>query len=174
MDARRFQFARLANLLVPGAGLIALRREWLGLSIAVLFAVAAQLAVCGLWIVPADFPRYFGVGAAVAAVVVWSFAQWLTWSRIRALSAPELARELEALREQAAEALDRSDREAARRELLLALSVDDESVATLLLWARLLSAEGSPREAQRAWRRVIALGAAGADRTEAEAGLARA
>ena len=34
------------NLLVPGTGLILLRREWLGLAMAMLFCVCAQV---GLW-----------------------------------------------------------------------------------------------------------------------------
>lgn len=168
---KRARIAIFVNVLVPGSGLIVLRREWLGLAVAVLFTVLAQIAVFGRWIVPQDVPAWVSGGASLAAGAVWGLAQWLGWAQARFNESAELRRELEMLRARAEEALARGDNAAARRELLAAGSLDDEDVACLALWARLMTETGETAAARRAWRRVVALDAKGADVQAARAAL---
>ena len=60
MAMRRQGLARVINLVAPGSGLVLLRREWLGLAVAALFAVLGQVVVLGSG--PADA----GVGDGIA------------------------------------------------------------------------------------------------------------
>lgn len=168
----RERVARIVNLLVPGSGMILLRREWLGITLAALFTVVAQIAILGYWVVPLDIPRWLTTTGAVVTIAVWLLAQWLVWRRAGLLSAPALASELVELRQRAADALARNDHAEAHRVLLVTLSVDDEDVESAVLWARLMTAMGREDEARRGWRRVLALDAPEDHRTAAQNALA--
>ncbi len=153
----QYRSAIILNLLAPGAGLIMLRREWLGAALALLFGVLAQVVVFGWLIVPADVPAWMVVVAGAAAAGVWGAGQWLLGRRLRLLRSPELAQELAQMRAEARRALDDGDLDEAHRTLLVALSVDDEDVELAVLWAQLMSAMGRRGDARRGWRRVLAL-----------------
>jgi hypothetical protein len=159
---RRAIWARLLNLVVPGSGMILLRREWLGFVAAILFSLLAALAIVGRWVVPRDVPPLLVAVSGWAAVGVWGLTQWLVHRRARWLASPALARELAVMRAQAAEALAEGDHMEAHRVLLVARSVDDEDVELAVLWAELMTAMGRQRAARRGWQRVRRLDRSGA------------
>jgi len=67
----------LLNLLVPGSGLIAAGRRWLGLSLAALFGLCAHVVVAGFLIAPLAWPRGYTWAAALLAAAAWGTAQYL-------------------------------------------------------------------------------------------------
>jgi hypothetical protein len=148
---RRFRTAIGMNALVPGTGLIALGRVWLGIALAAWFALGAEVAACGVLIAPASIPRWIAWAAGLLAGAAWLVGQSLLMSHVRTLRDPSLPADLKALRDLAEQALARGDLAAARLSLRVALSVDDSDVATRVLWARLLSKKGSRAKARRAW-----------------------
>jgi hypothetical protein len=168
----RFRVALVLNLLVPGGGLVMLQREWLGLTVAVLFVVLAQIGVFGLWIVPVDVPRWQAGSALGAAGLVWAAAQVLAWTRFRAMTSPDVQRDLVELRTRASAAMAAKDWTDAHCVLLLALNLDDEDVHTVALWAELMGHMGHRRDARRGWKRVQSMDRAGQYRHAVEAALA--
>ena len=64
----------LANVIAPGAGLVILRREWLGVSLAILCTLFLQVALWGFFILPASIPWAVSVLAAVAGAGTWAAA----------------------------------------------------------------------------------------------------
>lgn len=148
---RRFWPAIVINLLVPGTGLIALGRVWLGVAVALWFGLGAEVAICGTVLAPMSFPPWVTVTGGGLAVAAWLAGQGLLIGRVRFLRDPNLPTELKALRELAEQALARGDLAAARSSLVVALSIDDADVPTRILWARLLSRKGSAARARRAW-----------------------
>ena len=66
-----------ANLVVPGTGLIARRREWLGAALALLFGVCGHAAILGTWVAPKQWPAWITTAAWVLAGSVWAAAQGL-------------------------------------------------------------------------------------------------
>ena len=134
---KRYRYAIFLNVLIPGSGLIVLRREWLGLSISVLFSLFAQIVIFGWLIVPLDIPKWAVTASVAGLAAVWGLSQYLVFARIRQVSSPELARELHILRTRAREMMDRGEYAEARQVLLLARSVDDEDAESAVLWAKL-------------------------------------
>ena len=150
----RKRLAVLSNLIVPGAGLIVLRREWLGFTLAVLFGIVAQIVILGLWIVPHDIPRWVWLAAVMVTIGVWLFAQWRLLIRVRDENSPDFVQELEELRSLAEVALQKEDFDEARRVLLVALKINDEDLAVQVLWARLMGLTEQGKPARVAWKRV--------------------
>jgi len=142
------------NVLVPGAGLVLLRREWLGTALAFLFCGFGQLGLLGGWIIPGSIPHGVTWLAAATSVVVWIVAQALFWSRWAALHHPSVPQQKAALIQLASEAMGEGIYVNARLALESALALDDEDLAANLLWARLLTTMGWFPEARKAWRRV--------------------
>ncbi|NOT02065.1 MAG: hypothetical protein HOP29_15745 [Phycisphaerales bacterium] len=163
--------ARILNLIVPGAGLIVLRREWLGFAVAMLFCVLAQIALLGWLIIPVTIPRWVGIPAGLAAVGVWWWGQWLMALRIGHTMNPEINRELAALAERARGAIRDGRMVEARHLLETALTINDEDVPANACWAELMTEMGSHTEAGRAWRRVLALARDAETRTVARRAL---
>jgi hypothetical protein len=162
----RFLAAIALNLLMPGAGLIALGRLWTGLLAAVLYTICAGAAIVGSLLAPASVPVALTIGGGGLAGATWLLAQWMLWDRLRTLRDPALASELAVLRAQATTAIERNDLQEARGLLAIALSIDPDALDTVVLWARLSAALGRFREARRAWRLVSRSGDA-AQRREA-------
>lgn len=169
---RRETVARVVNVIAPGSGLILVRREWLGLALATLFAAAGQIAILGAWVIPLEVPGWLTAGAAGAGLLIWAHAQWLLHRRIRLSASPVLAEELVGLRRRAADALARADFADAQRILLVAMSINDEDADVAELWARLKSAQGEREAARRGWRRVLVLSSVAAQRRAARDALA--
>ncbi|HOW70660.1 MAG TPA: hypothetical protein PKY77_08670 [Phycisphaerae bacterium] len=149
---KRFLQVTVMNLIVPGTGLMMLGRGWLGLALAVWFALAAEVAIAGLLIAPAVVERWAALAVGGFALAAWFVAQGLLISRIRFLLDPALPRELAILRRLARGCLAHGKWKAARSALLLAMSVDDGDAETRLLWARLVSETAGGRRAWAAWR----------------------
>lgn len=170
---RRFWPAIVMNLLVPGTGLIALGRVWLGVANALWFALGAEAALCGALLAPMSVPRWITVVAGTLAGAAWLVGQGLLFGRIRLLLDPNLPSELKALRDLADKALTRGDLKAAEFSLRVALSIDDADVPTRILWARLLSSKGNAARARRAWREAQQLDSEQAYSTEIRQALDR-
>ncbi len=145
------------NVLAPGAGLILLRREWLGTLLAVFFTVPGLIGLWGLLIIPAQWPAWMVTGALIVAGLIWLWAQWLLVQRARETGSPALAEELERLCRRADECLERSDIPAAYRTLLVARSLNDEDLEVIRRWAELMTRMDRVRHARRAWRTVARL-----------------
>ena len=160
-----------ANLIAPGAGLVILRRDALGVSLVVLFAILAQVAIWGILLVPSSIPDPVSVAAFVGAGVVWLAAQWMAHNQARRALGVEVERELALLRDRVARAIE-DERFADARDLLgIGLQINDEDLDLNVQTARLLMLDGQLPEARRAWRRVVDLDRAGQYREEAKAAL---
>lgn len=168
----RKRFALILNLIVPGAGLILLQRDGLGLVISLLFCVCAQIGLWGWWIVPASVPRWITFSGMAGAGVVWLGAQYLLRARMRTAFAPGIEHEIERLCAEARQAFDAGEFAQAEELLLVALTLNDEDVRVNALWAELMTSLGRFQNARRAWRRVIQLADDAAERRQAAAALA--
>ncbi len=147
------------NCIVPGTGLIALGRTWLGVALAIWFGLGAEAAACGALIAPASLPTAVTVIGALFAAGAWVLGQGLLLSRIRLLRDPNLRDELAILRRMAEQSLLAGDYRTARSVLLAARSLDDSEVATCILWARLITLTGKRSRARRAWLQAARLDA---------------
>ncbi len=153
----RVSVAMFLNAVVPGAGLIVLRREWLGLVVSVLFAVFSLIFIFSRWITPADIPTWAAYSALVGLILVWAGSMAVVVLRARFVGDPELVAEIEQLRKQASTAIESGDFTEAKRELLVALSLDDENAETWMVWSELMKRQGNARAARAGWKRVIRL-----------------
>ncbi|MHC4609438.1 MAG: hypothetical protein ACYS7M_03730 [Planctomycetota bacterium] len=170
----RSRSAIIFNLIVPGSGLILLRRDWLGLATALLFTILAEVALLGLLILPATIPPWMTTACLSAALFVWLGAQWRLWVRVRVVTGPAVERELALLRRRSAEAVANEAYAEALDILQVAMTLSDEDVAANIQWAELMTLMGRFRQARRAWRRVLQLDRTGQHRrrtTEALAAL---
>ncbi len=168
----RTPLALVCNAIIPGSGLIILRREWLGLAAAALFGVFGQIALLGLLLLPATIPAWLTTLSFSAAVFVWLGAQWRLAVRIRTATGPEVDRELAFLRQQAAEAVARQAYADATDILRVAMTLNDEDLEANIQWAELMTLTGKFAHAARAWRRVLQLDRTGQHRRRAREALA--
>lgn len=170
-DQAHRTWALWLNLIAPGAGLAILRREWLGLAAALLFALLAQVALWGLLVIPASIPTGLSVAAGVGAATVWLGAQRISRSRAQVVLGAKARQEIDLLSDRASEAMKHGRLADARDLLTLALAIDDEHLGLHLEWARLMTLTSELRAARRAWRRVIQLDTTGRHRSEAIAAM---
>ncbi len=147
----------LINLVVPGAGLIILRREWLGLAISLLFGGLCEIGVLGWLLLPSMIPRWLCVTMLASASVIWLGAQVLLMRRWRQSCGSVVGGELMLLIRRSDEAITADNLDEAHDLLRAALSINDEHVDVLERWARLMAQMGHGREAAKAWRRVLQL-----------------
>ena len=145
----------LLNLILPGAGLIVRRREWLGFSLALLFGICGNLALAGWLIAPAAVPSGLTFPAFVISGLIWLIAQ-ICLLRQAAWEA-RCARDMSLLLRKACVALDSGEIEPARVCLESGFALDNENVGLHILWARLLALEGDVRSARKALVRVAKL-----------------
>lgn len=169
----RRRWALVLNAVAPGVGLVVFRREWLGLAIALLFSLLAQVALWGWWITPATIPVLVSAAAGVAAGVVWAGAQWLACMYARRMPGVSAAQELKRLQSQADQAAAHERFDEARDLLQMALTINDDDVELQVRWARLMSLTGDARAARSAWKTVLKLDAPRPYRTEAAAAVER-
>ena len=150
----RSQAAIWVNVLIPGAGLIILRREWLGSTVALLFGMLAGSGIWGCLITPASVGAWTVGLMLTGAALIWLGGQVLLRRQLAVFNDPSRAREVERLRQQAADSASAGNYTEALSMLRLALSLNDEDLDTLVQQADLLTALGRFREARRAWRQV--------------------
>lgn len=67
----------LINFIIPGAGLILLRREWLGFCLALVFAICANFTAAGILIAPLAWPKWLVTLAGILTASAWLLAQVL-------------------------------------------------------------------------------------------------
>ncbi len=167
----RIRAAFILNLLVPGSGLIVLRREWLGLAITVLFVVFAQIGLVGTWLLPESLPDLVTLGGWAAAGLVWAGAQWLLWLRRREVAGHGVATELESLCARSAAAVEARDYAGAHDILMVALTLNDEHPEVIRQWAQLMTLMGRFRQARKAWHRLRRMATGDDDRLAAREAL---
>jgi hypothetical protein len=143
--SKRHRLAMLVNLFVPGAGMIVLRREWLGLSLSVCFTLFTQMAVMGLAVVPHDVPRWLTWSCALGAVLIWAASQVLSFRRVRLLGSPIYQNEVHELCRRCREAMQRGNWSDAFDLLQVALRLDDEHLEAAQLRAQILAKIGRTR-----------------------------
>lgn len=160
------------NLVAPGAGLIVLRREWLGAVLALLFTVLLQLGLWGLLIIPEEFTGAATWGSLAAACGVWLAAQGMGAARARAILGPGARQQLQVLHAQAALDIEQARLADARELLLIALALSDEDPKSRCLWAQLMTLTGNFQAARKGWETVLKLDRAGTHLEEARAALA--
>jgi len=156
-DRFRRHVVILVNAVAPGAGLVMLRWEWLGLTIAVMFASVAQLALWGNLLVPAAVPVGLTIGSTILAAAVWIAAQWLGANRLRAVLGPDARQELELLTERASQAVDDRRYSEASGLLKSALARNDEEPDLHRRMATLLTLTGQLQGARKSWENVLRL-----------------
>ena len=154
---KRYRAAAIVNLVLPGAGLILLRREWLGLAAAMLFGLCVEVGLFGRLVAPAVVPVWAQEAAWGAAGVIWVAAQMLVRARLGFLTDPEFPEQLAGLRQRAIAAIEADALEEARGLLRVAMALDDEDADVQRCWGRLLEAQGMRQEARRARQRASKL-----------------
>ncbi|RIK67490.1 MAG: hypothetical protein DCC65_06585 [Planctomycetota bacterium] len=160
----------ILNLVIPGTGLIARRREWLGFSLALLFGICGNVGLASWLIAPEALPSWLTYVAFALAGLTWLLAQFLYARQCRHLSRCEVA--VRGLVDEGRAALERGDVDAANAALCAAAAIDEEHLELNVLRARLLARTGDEVEARRYWRRVLELDRAGGYRGEARGALA--
>ncbi|MCK4658632.1 MAG: tetratricopeptide repeat protein [Phycisphaerae bacterium] len=160
------------NVLVPGGGLILLRREWLGLVLALLFCLCVQIGLWGMFIVPASIPGWVTSSALFGAVLVWICAQYTLVLRLRQAFGPGIERQIVHLCELAKRAVASGDYARAEEFLEVALTLNDEDPHVNTLWAQLMTALGRFDRARPAWVRVVQLSEEGFVKRQAVEALA--
>lgn len=165
--------AILCNLVVPGSGLIVLQRDWLGVTLSLVFGVTATVGVWSVWITPASVPGWASVVSLAVAGACWVAGQAAMRRQLQNYRSADVLAEVRSLREQALERTSAGDYDAAHRLLRFALSLDDEDVETHVQVAELLTLVGRFRPARRAWQRVDRLDREGTYRRHVAAALDR-
>ncbi len=160
----------LLNVIFPGAGLIIRRREWLGLSLAVVFAICGNVAMAALLIAPMAIPRWLTIPAISLGAASWMLAQYLCHRQGRILS--RTARGVADLLSRASTAMDESDWTGAHQALQSGLALDDENVEVHARMARLYERLGEHAAKRAEWRRVVSLDRRKQFLAEAREGLA--
>ncbi len=145
----------LLNVIIPGAGLIIRRREWLGLALAVVFAICGNVAIAALLIAPAAVPRWLTIPAISLGAASWILAQYLCHRQGRILA--RTARGLADLLARARDAIDESDWAQAHDALQSGMALDDENVEVHVRMARLHDRLGEHEAMRAEWRRVLVL-----------------
>lgn len=161
----------LLNVIFPGAGLIVRRREWLGLSLAAVFAICGNIAVAALLIAPLAIPRWLTVLAIVLGAASWILAQHLCHREGRVLA--RTARGLADLLARARVAMAENDWAGAHDALCGGLAIDDESVEMHAQMARLHERLGDHEAMRAEWRRVRSLDRRRRFAAEVRKGLAK-
>ncbi|QDV89281.1 hypothetical protein RAS2_03460 [Phycisphaerae bacterium RAS2] len=137
--------AWVLNILFPGVGLILRRREWLGLSHAILFALCANVAIAAWLIVPDAIPPWLATLATLLTVLAWLAAQWLFARHQKEMH--RRARALATLIQEARQSLGAGRLDVARVALESALEIDSEHAEVKALWDRLGELEIGDRNA---------------------------
>lgn len=146
----------IVNALVPGAGLIAAQREWLGLSLALLFGICGQIALAGRLLAPAALPPWTAWLATSLAAAVWLSAQLLLIRRQRRLFSPQHRLRIDRLFADAQDARHAGRTAEALGCLDMILELDDRHVGAWRMRAELL-AISNPTAAALAHRHAAAL-----------------
>jgi hypothetical protein len=147
--------AWLLNVIVPGAGLIVRRREWLGFSLALVFGICGNVALAGWLIAPAAVPGWLVQVAAGLCGLSWLLSQWLMLRQ--GILLERHAAGLAALLQDARSALESGDTASARLALDSAAAMDDERAEFHVLRARLCDLDGDGQGMRAAWRHVLRL-----------------
>jgi len=84
----------LLNAIIPGAGLVVLRREWLGLANSILFAVFALIFIFSRWITPSDIPAWASYLSLAGVIVVWIGSLVFVVQHGRVVSDPDFISEM--------------------------------------------------------------------------------
>lgn len=147
--------AWLLNVILPGTGLIIRRREWLGLSLAMVFSISVQVAIAGSLIAPETVPFWLVRLAAALGAVSWFLSQYLCYRQGLILS--RIQRGLSNLVSEARAAMEGRDFVAAERAVDSGLALNDEDVELHVLKARLFAHQGNSQAARKEWRRVVKL-----------------
>ncbi len=141
------------NFLVPGAGLVPIRREWLGIALALLFALSINLWIAGQWIAPVAVPSWLSLLALCIGIAGWAAAQALMMHLGRRHDAIDA--EVDSLLAQAALDIRRNDADGARMALEAALALNGERPDVLTASADLSDSRGLSSEAGRIRRRIL-------------------
>lgn len=161
--------ALFLNLVLSGSGLILRRREWLGMSMAMMFAVCGHVAIAGWLIAPEAVPHWLTRFAVVLGAVTWVLSQYLFYRQGRILARMKQA--LASLLSEAGRAMANADLASARRALDNGVVVDEENAELHAMRAQLSAMEGDDRSVQTEWRRVLELDREGRYKAAAEAAL---
>lgn len=170
---RRRTWAIGLNLIAPGAGLVILRREWLGLTVAVLFAALAQLTVFAVLIEPSSTLSSGPLLLGIATGVVWLFGQLVNIVRAGRVLGERARQKIASIVNQVSRALAEQQYGDAARLLEAALAIDDECVDLRMAQARVLTVMGRFDQARVAWEAVLDLDVQGSHRAEAIGALDR-
>ena len=154
---RSASLARIVNLVIPGGGLILIGLEWLGVLVALLFAISANYAILATFILPDEVSRIWrglGLGVAVGTYLGAQirFAQTLRDSR---------RQEHDAVRRRALAgariALGEGRVEDAWQVLLPIHHLADRDLLVAYRIAQVLTARGDEPASAAAWSRVKCL-----------------
>src|SRR5262249_33893004 len=85
------------NILVPGAGLIFLRREWLGFCLALIFVLCANFGIIGYLIAPLAWPGWLVGLSSMLTGCSWVLAQVLCLMQWRTTQSYSTAQKTEIL-----------------------------------------------------------------------------
>ncbi len=159
----------LPNFLLPGIGLVLVRREWLGLALAMVFSICGNVVIAGRWIAPATVPGWMSWLALLIGAATWCLTQYLLWRQQRTLHLA--AQRIQTILAEARRAVEAGDLLLALRTLNLGAAIDDEHLELQVLRARILAQTGDWDASCKLWRWIIRLRDAGQYTAEAEKAL---
>jgi hypothetical protein len=172
-DGAAVRGAQWLNLILPGGGMICSGDIAGGLTIGLVFAAAATLAVTGSLIIPDDFSPKARNLAIVAGALAYVAAQFLFAQGVRSRVRRGVADLRRGQLGEATRQLRSGDRDLAWAALQpLAAGVDNDLLLALR-WAQAVEMRGDRTEAVAAWARVRRLDAHHLYRREIRAAEAR-
>lgn len=154
MNARLIPIARILNLLAPGTGLLLIGRLLSGWTLALGFAITANLAVIFVFIIPYDIPPAVRSASVGSAALLYVAAQGLFASAVRFDVQADRRNEQKAALVAVQQFLDSGDLTAARTALQPLLPLAEEDLLVALRAAQILTAVGDRAAAQAACERL--------------------
>ncbi len=158
---QRARWGLWLNVLVPGAGLVALQRERVGLPLTAAFLVFAEIALMGLLVMPNALGAALTTAVTVLAAGIWLASQVLLLRRVHDLQDLERQIRTAVQIEQAREAVLAAEWGPAKQLLAEAADYDVEQPELNWLLAKVSSAVARSDQAAKQWHRVHQVDRAG-------------
>ncbi len=158
-----------ANLLLPGTGLVLMRREWLGLALAMVFSISGNVVIAGRWIAPATVPDWMSALALLIGAATWCLSQYLLWRQRRTMELS--SQRIATILAEARRAIEAGNLASALCTLNIGAAIDDEHLELQVLRARVLAQTGDRDASCKLWRWIMKLQDAGRYAAEAENAL---
>lgn len=150
----RWTILGLADVIIPGSGLVGIGYPFRGIVMIASFTTAGHTLLAGLWTFPGAIQQPVLLLAATTCVSTWLLSRWWFFKAARATSDEDRDEQMLLCHDLAEQALAAGRHEEAYGALRVAATVDPADLNTQVRLARISAVTGRSREARKAWRRV--------------------